>query len=228
MTVLRPRPHWLRVRHKPKPLTTSLRSEPRFQEAGVGLLAACCRFQLSIPAVALAVGALAFLAWTLRGSARELSTLVSGVRLVGVVIAVGALTEYLGSIAAPGESFATGWADTPGRAMVLRLVGAILLVAGLRATTIVKPASINPRPKTLSAAVIDDPVSVHAGGSPRQGPGRRERWDRGSSKVAVAWCCALRRVLLVRWPHRHQGVAPAARGRERRACRCRQHLVSVE
>jgi len=141
---------------------------------------------LSIPAVAAAVGALAFLAWTLRGPAREIVALVSGVRIAGAVIALGALTQYSGAVATAGGSFATGWTEAPGRAMVVRLVGAVALVVGVRAVTVNRSASLAPRSKSLSAAVVVDPVSPAADASLRHRSSTHERWDVASSKPALA------------------------------------------
>lgn len=140
---------------------------------------------LSIPGIAAAVGALAFLAWTLRGPAREITGVVSGIRIAGAVVALGALIQYSGVMAAAGGSFATGWTEAPGRAMVFRLLGAILVVFGLRAVTVNRSATIGPQSKSLSAAVIDDSVPAAAEGSLRQRSSNRERWDAASSKPAL-------------------------------------------
>jgi len=138
---------------------------------------------LSVPAVAGIVGALAFLAWTLRGPTREIVTVVSGIRAAGVVVAVGALFQYSGAVASVGESFATGWIDSTGRAMACRFVGAILVVVTLRSTTAQQSGSLGRRPRPLSAAVIDDPVTARPA-SRRRSSGT-ERWNPGSSKLAL-------------------------------------------
>lgn len=143
---------------------------------------------VTIPALAMTIGALAFLALAMRGPVREIAAVVAGVRIAGVAIAVGALIHYLGSIAATGASFATGWTETPGIAMAIRLVGAIAVVVGLRVRAI-GDASTRTTAASLSAAVIDEVVP---GSRAPIGPEwDRSRWDPTSSTVAVAGVAVL-------------------------------------
>lgn len=134
---------------------------------------------LSIPFAAAVIGALAFLAVTLRGPAREIAALVTGARVAAVVILLGAVVEYSGIVAATGGSFVSEWTETSSRATLIRMLGALAVAAGLR-STIVASQRMRPRPSSLSAAVIDDQV-------PRtrvRGHAPSERWDPGASKVA--------------------------------------------
>ena len=140
---------------------------------------------LSIPAIAGAIGALAFLAFVLRGSTHEIATVVTAIRIAGALAGIGALTSYLGSISATGESFVGGWFDSSGRTMALRLVGAVLLSIMLRASARTR-SPIASRPMSLSAAVIDGPVSTAPDGSVRPRSSTGERWDAAASKPALA------------------------------------------
>ncbi len=140
---------------------------------------------LSIPAIAGAIGALAFLVGALRGRAREIAAVVSSVRVAGILIAVGALVEYSGSIAATGASFATGWTESPSRAMALRLVGAVVLVVGLRSATVAAG-----EPRTLSAAVIDSGVSPAPSSADTTETSAR-RWNPSKSALALAGAAVL-------------------------------------
>ena len=139
---------------------------------------------LSIPAIAAVLGALAFLVWTLRGPTREIAAVASGIRIGAVAVAVGALIEYSGVVAATNASFASEWMDSPGRAMGFRLVGAIVVVVGLRAVTVKVVPTIQQRPTSLSAAVIDDPAGMAAERPLQQRSNTRDRWDAASSKLA--------------------------------------------
>jgi copper transport protein len=104
-------------------------------------------------AVALGIGALAFLATALRGRRDEVDMVQSGIRVLGVVIAIGAAIEYVGVSRIAGESVATGWSLAQGFAAALRVVGGIGLAVGLAGlaprTSATRPAAS----RSLSSAV---------------------------------------------------------------------------
>ncbi len=105
---------------------------------------------MSLAGIALAIGGIAFAATTLRGQATEIETLVGGVRILGGVVAVGAVVEYLGVTRISGESFVGYWSSSPGFATILRLLAGVAIAAGLAATTVGRGA---PRPlRPLSSA----------------------------------------------------------------------------
>ncbi|BAN03493.1 copper resistance CopC/CopD family protein [Ilumatobacter coccineus] len=103
--------------------------------------------------VALGIGALAFLATALRGRRDEVDMVRSGIRVLGVVIAIGAAIEYVGVGRIANESLATGWSSAPGFAAALRIVGGIGLAVGLAGlpprTSATRPAAS----RSLSSAV---------------------------------------------------------------------------
>ena len=90
---------------------------------------------ISFAGIALALGAIAFAATTLRGEAIEIRSLVNTVRALGVFITVGALIEYGGVASIAGESLTGYWSSSPGFATVLRMLAGIAIAAGLTATT---------------------------------------------------------------------------------------------
>ena len=110
--------------------------------------------------VALGLGALAFLATALRGPRNEVRHVVTGVRILGAVIVVGALIEYVGVARIADESLASGWSTAPGFATTLRIVGGIALAVGIFGTMVrVGRSGADgplPRARSLSAAVVDD------------------------------------------------------------------------
>jgi copper transport protein len=110
--------------------------------------------------ITLGLGTLAFLATTLRGRRQEVRRAVGAVRMLGVVIAVGAAIEYVGVTRIAAGSLMSGWSTAPGFATVLRVVGGVALAVGVvgsisrgRATTGM-PRS--PVARSLSSAVLDD------------------------------------------------------------------------
>lgn len=106
--------------------------------------------------VALGLGAFAFVAAVLRGRREEVRHALSAVRVLGVVVAVGAAIEYVGVTRIGSESLASGWSTAPGFATVLRIVGGIGLAVGIAGTIsrgrVQRPGAA----RSLSSAVIDD------------------------------------------------------------------------
>jgi len=102
---------------------------------------------LSIAAAVLAIGGLAFAATTLRGSRREVTGYLTAIRIVGVVLVVGALVEYLGVARLLDETWSSAWSRSAGAATVLRALAGVAIAVGL--TTTVAPRRRN---RSLSAA----------------------------------------------------------------------------
>ena len=123
--------------------------------------------------VALGLGAFAFVATVLRGRRREVRKVLGAIRILGVVVAIGAMIEYVGVGRIAAESLGSTWSTGPGFATVLRIFGGLALAVGL-AGTISRPDAqrVVRRPsvaRSLSAAVVDDAVApgdVEAVGSP--------------------------------------------------------------
>ncbi len=105
---------------------------------------------LSIGAIVLAIGFLAFAATTLRGSRAEVEGLITAVRIVGAVIVVGAAVEYLGVARLADEALASAWSSSAGGAIVMRTVAGLAIVFGLVATT--SPSRTPRTARSLSAA----------------------------------------------------------------------------
>jgi len=103
---------------------------------------------ISFAAIVLGIGALAFAATTLRGSFEEIGSLILAVRILGGVLVVGALVEYLGVARIGDESPAAAWTSSAGFASALRFAAGVAIAAGLGATT----APIRTRIRSLSAA----------------------------------------------------------------------------
>lgn len=141
-------------------------STPGETMAGVGRL-------IGFLGVALGLGALAFVATALRGRRAEVHQALLAIRVLGVVIAVGAAIEYVGVGRIAGQSFASTWSTAPGFATTLRIVGGVGLALGLAGTLsrarvqnlMRKPSVV----RSLSAAVVDDltaPATRQGEGSP--------------------------------------------------------------
>jgi copper transport protein len=116
---------------------------------------------ISIAAIVLAIGALAFAATTLRGTRFEIETLITAVRVLGFVIAAGAVIEYFGVARIAGDSLASAWSSSPGMATGSRAVAGLAIALGVVATTtVVRPAR---RARSLSSAVntsFGDPLDA--------------------------------------------------------------------
>ncbi|MGB9346250.1 MAG: CopD family protein [Ilumatobacteraceae bacterium] len=110
---------------------------------------------ISFAAIVLGIGALAFAATTLRGSLEEIGSLIAAVRILGGVLVVGALAEYVGVARIGNESLGAAWTSSAGAATALRAVAGVAIAVGLVATTV----PIRQRARSLSAAV----TSPHAG-----------------------------------------------------------------
>ena len=132
--------------------------------------------------VALALGSLGFVATALRGRRPEVRRAVSGVRLLGLVVALGAAIEYVGVARIAGESVVTGWSTSHGFGTVLRVVGGVGLAVGLAGR--IDRGAVQRRPRrpstvrSLSAAVVEDlGGGGHTAVTPDAGAGPIVRWS---------------------------------------------------
>jgi len=101
----------------------------------------------------LGLGGLAFVGSVLRGRRSEMNRALGAVRLLGGVIAVGAAIEYVGVSRISADSMLGSLSSSAGAATVLRMLGGVGLLFGLRAAmSPVTQASA----RSLSAAVIED------------------------------------------------------------------------
>lgn len=100
-----------------------------------------------------ALGGLAFLVVTLRGTAVEIRGALTAVGGLGAAAALGAGVEYWGTVTQTGESFWDSWTSTPGAAMALRVVGGVAITIGaLVAASGLGHERVG---RSLSAAVVD-------------------------------------------------------------------------
>lgn len=104
--------------------------------------------------VVLGLGGLALLGAALRGTRAEIRRGLRAVRVLGVVIVVGAVIEYFGVARILDRSVTSTWSVAPGLATVLRMAGGVAVAVGLT-NTISKVSAATPA-RTLSAAVVED------------------------------------------------------------------------
>ncbi len=133
---------------------------------------------ISLTAAVLAIGGLAFAATTLRGSRHEVVGYLRALRVVGAVLVVGAIVEYLGVARLLDESWSTAWSRSAGTAAVLRGVAGAAMAVGL-ATTLAPPR----RPRSLSAATGS--AALLEPTAPADAPMRRWSSDRTSRAAFV-------------------------------------------
>ena len=104
-------------------------------EAAAGdVVAGIARF-LTFAGVLVGLGAVACLAWVLRGQGRELRAVLIGTRFAGVAIVVGAAVEALLLTSAEPGGITDLWNTSTGTAATLRLVGGIAVAVGLRTSS---------------------------------------------------------------------------------------------
>ena len=110
--------------------------------------------------VTLGLGAFAFVATALRGRRAEVRRTLAAIRLLGIVIVLGAAIEYVGVSRISNESLMSAWSTAPGFATVLRSIGGIGLIVGIAETlSRGRVQSLMRRPsvvRSLSSAVLDD------------------------------------------------------------------------
>jgi copper transport protein len=110
--------------------------------------------------IALGLGAFAFVATALRGRREEVRHALSAIRVLGVVIIVGAAIEYVGVSRIGAESLTSGWSTAPGFATALRIIGGIGVAVGLGGTIsqsrVQRVMRRPPVVRSLSSAVVGD------------------------------------------------------------------------
>ena len=111
---------------------------------------------ISFAVIVLGIGALAFAATTLRGSLEEIGSLIAAVRILGGVLVVGALVEYVGVARIGNESLGAAWTSSAGVATALRVVAGVAIAVGLVATTV----PIRTRARSLSAAATSSTAEL--------------------------------------------------------------------
>lgn len=126
----------------------------------------------SFGAVVLALGGMAFAAGTLLGSPAEVGRFVRTIRLVGIVLVVGAAVEYAGVTRLLDESWWSTWSTSAGAATLLRGAAGLAIAVGLVAT--LRPQRT---PRALSAAHA---TMQHTAASSRSAPPVRWAPDRTS------------------------------------------------
>jgi len=110
---------------------------------------------VTLLAVTVGLGALAFTATALRGTRREVAGALLAVRVAGGLVALGAVIESIGLASATGDAMADVLTTSAGVATLLRFVGGIALAVGL----VTAPLSVPPR-RALSAAVVDETTNA--------------------------------------------------------------------
>jgi len=139
---------------------TSLEEFLTVDEAPPGDTTATIGRLVGLLGVVLGIGALAFAATTLRGTRDEILGFLLATRVLGGVIVVGALIEYVGIARIGGESVVLAWSTNPGLATTLRVLGGAAIVLGLAPTLTRsrrgRPHAGHERARTLSAAVVHD------------------------------------------------------------------------
>ena len=141
---------------------------------------------VSFAAIVLAIGAIAFAATTLRGSRNEIDSLITAVRILGGVLVVGALAEYVGVARIVDDPILSAWTSSAGLAALLRAVAGGLIAVGLVATT----TPLRTRARALSAAAR---AAVLDEGTDRDAVPAIRRWtpDRSSAVAFVGVALAV-------------------------------------
>ncbi len=111
--------------------------------------------------IAFAIGILAFAATTLRGSRGEIGMTLLVARILGGVIVIGALVEFVGINRMQGESLFDSWTTAPRPATMIRMAGGLAIAAGVVAVTSPVRRVVG-APLPLSAATIDAPLRTGA------------------------------------------------------------------
>ena len=112
-----------------------------------------------------AVGGLAFIGFTLRGTRREIDAVLVAVAGLGVLTAIGAGLEYWGWLAQIDGSFFGELTSTPGLAMALRFAGGTIIAGSIVATR--QPPPIETAPSDVGAVSL-------------------RRWDPRTAPLALA------------------------------------------
>jgi copper transport protein len=105
--------------------------------------------------VVLGLGALVFVASTLRGTRSETNQALNAIRILGVVIAAGATIEYIGVVQMTDSSLLSAFTSAPGFAAALRFGGGLALALGLVSNLIPIQGTASRQPMALSSAVLD-------------------------------------------------------------------------
>lgn len=142
---------------------------------------------ISLLAVAVSLGALAFAASALRGPRREAAALLRAVMVAAGVLVVGAAIEYVGVSRLIDESIGSAWSTSAGAATLLRLGGALAIIAGLVLT--LRRGEFQPltAARPLSAAVLDDVTGQAVDTDVSSSNESRNRWR----PTAHSWPLAL-------------------------------------
>lgn len=102
-------------------------------------------------ALTLLIGGAAFAATTLRGRREEIDRTITVLRVLGALLVVGAVMEYVGVARIAGASVGSYWSSSPGFATLLRGGGGVAIGAGLVAVT--APVRSSRPANSLSAGV---------------------------------------------------------------------------
>ena len=127
-----------------------------------------------------AIGGMAFLGFTLRGTRREIDAALVALVGLGLLTAAGAGLEYWGWLQQSEGTFFGEMTSTPGLAMTLRVAGG-LVIAGALATVVwsFSDGDRQGRPaRSLSASALTDTRPSDLDADPM------ERWDPRSAPVA--------------------------------------------
>ncbi len=128
-------------------------------EAGVADTIAFVGRILGLLGTTLALGAVAFGLGTLRGSRAEVRTLLVASAVAAVALTAGGVIEYLGVSGLSDESIWSAWSTSAGFATVLRVVGGLGLVAGLRTSLRLGEVAPVRAARLVSVGTVDDPTA---------------------------------------------------------------------
>jgi copper transport protein len=157
---------------------------------------------LSLSALVLAIGLLAFLATTLIGTSEELEIAFLALRILGVLLVFGAFMEYVGVARISSTSLVTNWDSSAGFSTLLRFSGGVALAMGFTPRT----RRVRPKALALSASLLDERYLLAADrfDGPQTQPGERQqtidarfRWVPGQDSSTIAIATAL--ILISFW-----------------------------
>ena len=127
---------------------------------------------LEFATITLIIGGAAFTATTLRGRRSEIERAIQALRVLGAILAAGALLEYVGITRIAESSISGYWSSQPGMATLLRGAGGLAIALGF--ATVTSPIR-TPQPANSLSAAANSTLEYER-------EERHEFWDRSDAR----------------------------------------------